>query len=578
MAAPKATRAPRLIRESTFLDDPSLYPEYEDLVAKLPAWHRLRKGFHDNRTAVLLLLLAICMAISGVPVPPLDGTASAQEWLDFAFHSMAIDRLVYHFEGIATGFAAIIGVAFITVLAYPLHAVVTRAVTPTNGKSMPAPTPSAPTTRGRIGGARSFLVYAVAAGLPSVAIWAFAVWAERQCSWALAPGLWLGLFCACVTLKITAFVASSLAAAPAGSGGGAASGDVDSAEHLLTFREYLFYVFLSPSLICEIHLMKTSARRQSRPFRAASEFFHALLGFLCGHCVVGSMLAPSLRLFFSGLLNCQHGCWLLEEGAGASWAELEAAGGAAGWPSWAAGSSLLAGGAEAHKGLGPLVTVACFLWMLVVVSSAVHFLVFYAFWHCVCLGIAELWGFPDRHLYGCWWLLFDEPRDFMRMWSTPVHRWLSAYVHLPTMELARRWSGSSGRSKGSTVTTWLPAVVATCVVSGVYHEAVVYVAMRGTCWPFNTFLLCVAGVLIITWDVLFPARSNAGASPSPDGGSGADAASSDTGGGGGKVKKVRVYGERGMLSAVMFTILVQLSAFIADGAAWLWWRHLHVKN
>lgn len=35
-----------------------------------------------------------------------------------------------------------------------------------------------------------------------------------------------------------------------------------------------------------------------------------------------------------------------------------------------------------------------------VVSSALHFMVFYAFWHCVCLGMAELWGFPDRDLYG----------------------------------------------------------------------------------------------------------------------------------------------------------------------------------
>lgn len=61
----------------------------------------------SNRTAVMLLLLAVLMAISGVPVPPLDGTASMQEWTSFAYHAMAIDRLVYHFEGIATGFAAV---------------------------------------------------------------------------------------------------------------------------------------------------------------------------------------------------------------------------------------------------------------------------------------------------------------------------------------------------------------------------------------------------------------------------------------------------------------------------------------
>lgn len=52
------------------------------------------------------------------------------------------------------------------------------------------------------------------------------------------------------------------------------------------------------------------------------------------------------------------------------------------------------------KGLGPLVTWGCFLWMLLPVCSTVHFFVFYAFWHCICLGMAELWGFPDRNLYG----------------------------------------------------------------------------------------------------------------------------------------------------------------------------------
>ena len=30
----------------------------------------------------------------------------------------------------------------------------------------------------------------------------------------------------------------------------------------------------------------------------------------------------------------------------------------------------------------------------------VHFLAFYAFWHCVCMGLAELTGYPDRFLYG----------------------------------------------------------------------------------------------------------------------------------------------------------------------------------
>lgn len=95
----------------------------------------------------------------------------------------------------------------------------------------------------------------------------------------------------------------------------------------------------------QMHLMKVSARRKSRYGRAASEFFHAGLTFLCAHCAVGSLLAPSLRLFVSGLFPA----WV--EGAGADWAALEAAGGA-GWPSWTAGSALLAGGEGADKGEG----------------------------------------------------------------------------------------------------------------------------------------------------------------------------------------------------------------------------------
>lgn len=46
-------------------------------------------------------MIAVCMAISGVPVPALDSTAN--EWLDFFFRAMAIDRLVDHFKGFKSG-------------------------------------------------------------------------------------------------------------------------------------------------------------------------------------------------------------------------------------------------------------------------------------------------------------------------------------------------------------------------------------------------------------------------------------------------------------------------------------------
>ena len=245
----------------------------------------------------------------------------------------------------------------------------------------------------------------VTLGLPAAAVWSFAVWAKNHCVWGLASGLWFALYCACVTLKATSFtgtvcalgegVAASptsngkpiAAATPASSGGGSRREEQELFAQALTFREYLFFLFQSPSLVCEVRLMKASTRRRSRPLRAASEFFHAVLTFLAAHCMVGAVLAPALRVFITGV--CPQ--WV--EGAGTGWAKLGAGDGGGGWPSWEAGSGLLA--EERVK-----VTLLTFLWMLTIVSSCVHFLVFYAFWHCVCLGMAELWGFPDRHLYG----------------------------------------------------------------------------------------------------------------------------------------------------------------------------------
>lgn len=212
------------------------------------------------------------------------------------------------------------------------------------------------------------------------------------------------------------------------------------------------------------------------------------------------------------------------------------------------------------------------------------------------------------------------------MWSVPVHRWLSACVHWPMLQAAaavsatknddgdnNRISRSSadvgddtrtegikdGHLKGERVvdggngkqimpptvaarspstTGWLAAVLATFIVSGVFHEAVVYVAMRGSCWPFNTFLLTVAGLLILLWDRVFPVRQDDTHRvhvSSGSAGSGRDGSNGVNGGSGaGKVKPVRAYGRRGMIAAVVFTILIQLSAFISDIVAWLWWRHV----
>lgn len=261
----------------------------------------------------------------------------------------------------------------------------------------------------------------VTLGLPAAAVWSFAVWVKSHFVWGLASALWFALFCACMTLKITSFT-GTVACAPeevlavtptlngkptAAATTAAAATDttavIDPAStgslsrreefsaHALTLREYVFFLFQTPSLVCEVRLMKESARRWSRPLHAASEFFHATLAFLAAHCMVGALLAPAMRVFITGL----RPQWV--EGASAGWAELDGGvGGGGGWPSWEVGSALL----SEEGGKGPWVTLVSCLWMLTTVSSCVHFLVFYAFWHCVCLGISELWGFPDRHLYG----------------------------------------------------------------------------------------------------------------------------------------------------------------------------------
>lgn len=71
-----------------------------------PSSSRLTRPKTAHRTSALLFLLAVCMAVSGVRVPPVDGSATSKDWLDYAFYAMGIDRVLDHFEGIVSGFAA----------------------------------------------------------------------------------------------------------------------------------------------------------------------------------------------------------------------------------------------------------------------------------------------------------------------------------------------------------------------------------------------------------------------------------------------------------------------------------------
>lgn len=299
----------------------------------------------------------------------------------------------------------------LSVVVHPLHRIMT-------GGSVKTGSTTTTTTAGAATIARSpFVTRIVSLGLPATALWGVAIWAKSRYAWGLASGLWVGLFCACSTLKMTSFTATASAGvvtpikqgsqvaegrpstATSSDSTGHAGGEVPSpqqqglvaqVDHDLNFSEYIYFLFLTPSLVCEAHLMKRSARRSSRPLRAASELFHAVLAFLAVHCVCSTIVAPSLRLFVTGL----EPRWV--HGADTEWAALESSSGSvSGWPPWSRGSELLM-----DEGKSPWMTLASGLWILTAVSSVMHFVVFYAFWHCVCLSIAELSGFPDRHLYG----------------------------------------------------------------------------------------------------------------------------------------------------------------------------------
>lgn len=52
---------------------------------------------------------------------------------------------------------------------------------------------------------------------------------------------------------------------------------------------------------------------------------------------------------------------------------------------------------------------------------------------------------------------------------------------------------------------WPTSVVCSFLVSGLLHEAVAFVAMRRTFWPFNTLFLAMSASMTPWWDLLFPA-------------------------------------------------------------------------
>ena len=68
----------------------------------------------------------------------------------------------------------------------------------------------------------------------------------------------------------------------------------------------------------------------------------------------------------------------------------------------------------------------------------------------------------------------------------------------------RGGNGGAGAVDGSILWWWLASVVCSFLASGVLHEAVAFIAMRRTFWPFNTLFLALSASMTPCWDMLFP--------------------------------------------------------------------------
>ncbi|CAN0325630.1 unnamed protein product [Ectocarpus sp. 12 AP-2014] len=135
-----------------------------------------------------------------------------------------------------------------------------------------------------------------------------------------------------------------------------------------------------------------------------------------------------------------------------------------------------------------------------------------------------------------------------RLWSTPVHRWVSSCVYRPIVghksaAIPQPGYSGGGVRRGLAGTfcrepeehqqqggyaeekkkqqqqqqqqqkqrrwTWRRLLALTCafLFSSLVHEAVTFVAMRRTCWPVSTFSLVLSIFVISGWDAMYPVRS-----------------------------------------------------------------------
>ncbi|CAM9625321.1 unnamed protein product [Discosporangium mesarthrocarpum] len=328
-ATPKTERP---VRHQTFLDAPKSYPEYSGLMRRRPFIHELRRRFHHHRIILLALVPLVGVVFSAHRAGFAMGVGSGSTTVKVLSVGLSAELLRDHFEGFPSAAACMVLIAVIALLLHPLC----NLVEWTGGGCM---------------------AFRAAVAVTFVLCWAVGLWGSAHYAWGLASGLWVGLACACFTLKTISFArecAPVLKLAPR-HGAGATT---PWTPHRLSLKEYAFFLVLSPALHCEPRFLRSSVRLPPRPGRAMVEFATAFLVFLAAHIIAGGLAAPSMRMlaaqFHPDYINGDTLEKLAERGEG-GW-----------WPEWHTSS----------VGVFSWESMAWMVWFMVVVSPIVHFLCF----------------------------------------------------------------------------------------------------------------------------------------------------------------------------------------------------------
>lgn len=113
------------------------------------------------------------------------------------------------------------------------------------------------------------------------------------------------------------------------------------------------------------------------------------------------------------------------------------------------------------------------------------------------------------------------------------------------------------------------------LVSSVVHEAMAFIAMRRTFWPFNSFSLILCVVVISRWDRMYPLQCLISVKR---GASSTDKVGRQVEGAG--IAKKRLIGSewRGWGAVAYYEITSLPMALFYDFLSWQWWRYSHLRH